>query len=826
MKENIRQILTSKIFYLLVLLSGLYGMLSAFLNQYQLPGATHILLLSLLAAALFTSISFLPQKSRKWVWIAVFVLWTFLGIRFYQQIAWGLYRCWEYLIPTLVQHFPVAVLDYPPLRMSEYDIVMYSFLYLLLPYLALLSWVVTNWKSAWLSLLLTIPIVAFSWNIYTAIPVHSLAFCVLFWTAMVLQSGILRKFRSKSPVPLGAVFACACVIAILVSAVSPQSYIPWEGAPVLRGQIDRAVSNIRWDTDLFQGSPMLPGGGSLANSSGEVNLNHAWYSGNSSRDVLRVYSETPSTLYLRAYSASVYTGNRWLQPDSDQYPSEGFGFEPLTFLSNQILEDSDSSEVIIEPLIGNSNFLFTPYLITGMEAEPAPRWERDAYLSGDGQQSYSFQTLAPSTDRYLISGSHTTLWYPSFTPRNATLYRIPYGEEDYDFTVISGYGPWYDGNPNQTVMSILDFFYNPTEEVDTFSLFYSDSEPDWEYMRYIMEEYTQLPDGLKETMLQWWRSVSPSAQESETLDWERIYGTSGGIVPYWKWAYAASLVAQEAREAGTYTTTPDPQPYNRDFVEYFLTEGKEGDCVYFASAATVMLRALGIPARYVEGYVVGESLFGADGWATVPSQNAHAWAEIWVPGTGWVPVEATPGGASAAPLEEDSSSNAPEETQEPLPTETPEVSLTPTPTPIESPDLESPEPSSSVSSPEAPSAEDEAEPFVLSPIVIYIFLAVCLLASPFLIRLLAVYRRKKRFGQPNPNQAALALYSDMVKLTGYSGLKISEDIYELALKAQFSNHEISASERSELEAEYQRLRMETKSRLSLRKKILFWLNGF
>ena len=111
MKENIRQILTSKIFYLLVLLSGLYGMLSAFLNQYQLPGATHILLLSLLAAALFTSISFLPQKSRKWVWIAVFVLWTFLGIRFYEQIAWGLYRCWEYLIPTLVQHFPVAVLD-------------------------------------------------------------------------------------------------------------------------------------------------------------------------------------------------------------------------------------------------------------------------------------------------------------------------------------------------------------------------------------------------------------------------------------------------------------------------------------------------------------------------------------------------------------------------------------------------------------------------------------------------------------------------------------------------------------------------------------------
>lgn len=53
--------------------------------------------------------------------------------------------------------------------------------------------------------------------------------------------------------------------------------------------------------------------------------------------------------------------------------------------------------------------------------------------------------------------------------------------------------------------------------------------------------------------------------------------------------------------------TPGSTPVRKDFVSYFLQEQKEGYCAHFASAATLLLRSYGIPARYVEGYAVSVS---------------------------------------------------------------------------------------------------------------------------------------------------------------------------------------------------------------------------
>ncbi|MCM1087036.1 MAG: transglutaminase-like domain-containing protein [Muribaculaceae bacterium] len=88
-------------------------------------------------------------------------------------------------------------------------------------------------------------------------------------------------------------------------------------------------------------------------------------------------------------------------------------------------------------------------------------------------------------------------------------------------------------------------------------------------------------------------------------------------------------------------------PEGKDFVQYFLYESKEGYSAHFASAATLMFRMFGVPARYVTGYAVPESLFSMDAegnyTALLQSDNAHAWAEIYLEGIGWVPVECTPG---------------------------------------------------------------------------------------------------------------------------------------------------------------------------------------
>jgi transglutaminase-like putative cysteine protease len=79
----------------------------------------------------------------------------------------------------------------------------------------------------------------------------------------------------------------------------------------------------------------------------------------------------------------------------------------------------------------------------------------------------------------------------------------------------------------------------------------------------------------------------------------------------------------------------------QDGVDYFLFDAKQGYCEYYASAMVVMLRAVGVPARYVRGYSQGER--EEDGLYHVREWDGHAWPEVFFPGYGWVEFEPTAG---------------------------------------------------------------------------------------------------------------------------------------------------------------------------------------
>ncbi len=78
-----------------------------------------------------------------------------------------------------------------------------------------------------------------------------------------------------------------------------------------------------------------------------------------------------------------------------------------------------------------------------------------------------------------------------------------------------------------------------------------------------------------------------------------------------------------------------------DPVSNFLLKRKSAHCEYFASAAVILSRLAGVPARYVIGYLAHER-DGPDAVA-VRQRDAHAWAECWLPDVGWVVLDATPG---------------------------------------------------------------------------------------------------------------------------------------------------------------------------------------
>lgn len=106
-------------------------------------------------------------------------------------------------------------------------------------------------------------------------------------------------------------------------------------------------------------------------------------------------------------------------------------------------------------------------------------------------------------------------------------------------------------------------------------------------------------------------------------------------------------VASTLKEQADYSLEPGRTPRGKDVAEYFYFENKKGYCEHFATVATLMLRMKGIPARYVAGYAVDPSAFTQkeDGTyeAVVTGTSAHAWAEAYVEGIGWIPVETTPG---------------------------------------------------------------------------------------------------------------------------------------------------------------------------------------
>lgn len=93
----------------------------------------------------------------------------------------------------------------------------------------------------------------------------------------------------------------------------------------------------------------------------------------------------------------------------------------------------------------------------------------------------------------------------------------------------------------------------------------------------------------------------------------------------------------------TYST--DAEPTDGDFAESFLQVTRKGYSVHFATAAALMFRYYGIPARYVEGYLITpEDIKNVipDSAITLDESRAHAWVEFYQDGIGWIPFETTP----------------------------------------------------------------------------------------------------------------------------------------------------------------------------------------
>ena len=268
-------------------------------------------------------------------------------------------------------------------------------------------------------------------------------------------------------------------------------------------------------------------------------------------------------------------------------------------------------------------------------------------------------------------------------------------------------------------------------------------------------------------------------------------------------------------------STPNMPLTQTDLALWFLNDATTGYCVHYATTAVVLLRACGIPARYVEGYTVNAE---AGETVTVRQQNAHAWAEYYVNGVGWLVLEATASG-----------NTVPEEPVTTVPTQTQPAATDPSATttaPSESSETSTTSPATTVpTAPGTESTETHTNPAQTGkepPRRIAPLLQILLGALISLVLLWGQYRlRRYRFGQAirrsTPNRRALVIHHRLCRLSKWTKQPVPTELTQLAQKARFSNHTLTAPELARLLGSL-RLAEATVSHLPIPKRLIAkWL---
>ncbi|WP_281237318.1 DUF4129 domain-containing transglutaminase family protein [Bacillus safensis] len=140
-------------------------------------------------------------------------------------------------------------------------------------------------------------------------------------------------------------------------------------------------------------------------------------------------------------------------------------------------------------------------------------------------------------------------------------------------------------------------------------------------------EYLQLPSSLPERV----KTLANSLTETK----DNMYDKAKAIEDYLgsaKFSYETQNVAVPGR--------------NEDYVDQFLFDTMIGYCDNFSTSMIVMLRSIGIPARWVKGYTSGqlyETQMDGNNVYEVTNNNAHSWVEVYFPNRGWVTFEPTKG---------------------------------------------------------------------------------------------------------------------------------------------------------------------------------------
>lgn len=290
--------------------------------------------------------------------------------------------------------------------------------------------------------------------------------------------------------------------------------------------------------------------------------------------------------------------------------------------------------------------------------------------------------------------------------------------------------------------------------------------------------YTKLP----EDTLAWAENLAEEITSGSASDTEK-----------------AMRIQNYIRNSAVYDlSTPRMDSEAIDFAQWFLNESETGYCVHFATASTVLLRSAGIPARYVEGYMIS---CNASSDVVVTNQDAHAWAEYYDSDSGaWRILESTPADledVETEPVEAiPETETSPEDT---LDEDHPETVPNNTDNSPNNPDknlTDDPEtPDDSLGNTTEQGKKSLHIPNWLKTVFKCLLLILCI---PLQAQI-RIHRKTSMWNRGDSNERAIKRWTQTRKLSKLLKLPYPENLEILAQKAKFSQHSILPEELDQFE---------------------------
>ena len=565
---------------LLVLAGTVFSFLTAFSVQiHALP-----LLLGCAAAALaFLGLWSLP---RRWGALPLALLaaaWLLAVRRLWQPLALGAEALRVDVVNTVSASLELGFTLEPALSLPEALWTNCATLLVLLPLGALLGLGVVRLRSFWLVFVSSFPFVLLPLCISVTPGWLPLMALVLGWVVPALTSLLARTS------PLGAArlnLAALPAAALLLAALSLAMPMDTYQRPAWADRALQHLTNqaVRLGDGLLEGSGPFgigSGGGRLADADGSVSLSDAGPLRFSGRTVLEVETDLTGRIYLRGLSDAVYDGESWQPLDEAAYNWQA-RLRGVTYGAPVTL-DMDLGVTGAESLFAQFQPMNFPALAV-RDAHPESPYARITVRNVGADPGYVYVPYHILTQPGELSGAEFV--HDAYLARAARVWtHTIYVQPDASPAASAG----LRGELSLAEAAYADFVREYYLQVPLYS-----ENP----------ALRQALDGALEPLADWLRQaqyVSPAAVKQ----------------PYE--LEAAQVVADYLAAVAEYDPDTPAAPEGEDFVAWFLTESHRGYCMHFASAAVLLLRSMGVPARYVSGFVADVP---ASGRVNVPDSAA------------------------------------------------------------------------------------------------------------------------------------------------------------------------------------------------------------